>query len=625
MNHAGGGGRERLELVWLAISLIGAVLGLRLAQLQLKDAAEYRRLSDINSSLTIYQNAPRGRIYDREGREIATNQAASSLIFLPRKGQSVRDLEPLAQELGRRLNRDPQELLETLERADRDESAVRLAENLPRGTMFQLRELQTLYPGITLIDEARRYYPYGRFASHLLGFMGKMGPREWRERKAKGYRADSRIGKMGLEGAFEDELRGHDGGKRMEVDAQGRLKGELGSTPSEPGSNIYLTIDTAVQKAADGGLRKTATGRGAAVAIDPRTGEILAMSSLPDFDPNALLSTDPGEVKRSAQGLPEFNNAIAGAYPPGSTFKPIVGLAALNEGRITPSDAFFCPGRFELGSHTFLCWDHKGHKRISWIMGLAQSCDVYFYNLGLKTGGDRIERYARAFGLGAKTNVALRGEKAGHLFGPETRSRSKNKSWYDGDTLNLAIGQGELLVTPIQMAVVAAALANRGTVWRPHYTRKIIYADGRPDYVQRPERAAVVAAKDAAWDQVQEGLRVVISSGTGYPARIPGLVVSGKTGTAQNPHGEDHAWFITYAARPGEPASIAVAVLVENGGHGGVTAAPVAKKMILAYFGMPDPDAEREVREAERAAHRAVRAGLPAAAPKPMMSAGALR
>lgn len=627
MSQVGGGNRERLELVWLVIAGVGATLGLRLAQLQIKDAAEYRRLAEINASLTIYQNAPRGRIYDREGREIATNQAASSLIFLPRKGEVVQDLKPLAAELGRRLGRDPQELLEKLEQADRDESAVRLAENLPRATMFQLRELQTLYPGITLIDEARRYYPYGRFASHLLGFMGKMNPREWRERKAKGYRADSRIGKMGLEGAFEDELRGRDGGKRMEVDAQGRLKGELGSTPSEPGGNIYLTIDAAVQKAADEGLRKTVTGRGAAVAVDPRNGEILALSSLPDFDPNTLLSTDPDEVKRSAQGLPEFNNAIAGTYPPGSTFKPIVGLAALNEGRVTASDSFFCPGKFELGAHTFLCWDHKGHKRISWLMGLALSCDVYFYNLGLKTGGDRIERYARAFGLGAKTNVALRGEKGGHLFGPETRRRStgRNKGWYDGDTLNLAIGQGELLVTPIQMAVAAAALANRGTVWRPHYTQKIVYADGRPDYVQKPERASQIVAKDSAWDLVQEAMQVVVSSGTGVGARVPGLIVAGKTGTAQNPHGQDHAWFISYAGRPGEPASIAIAVLVENGGHGGTAAGPVAKKMILARFGLPDPDAEREAREAERAARRAARGALPPAVPKLTMPAGGAR
>jgi penicillin-binding protein 2 len=605
-------------MLWWVVAAAGAALGLRLAQLQILDSAEYRAMAERNASQMIYQAAPRGRIYARpddahpDGVPLATNQPSFSLIFLPGKGRVRQDLEPLARELGRQLGRDPQDLLETLEEAERDQSAARLAENLPTATMFQLSELKTLYPGVELITEARRYYPFGRFASHLLGYMGKMNPREWRDRKTKGYRADSRIGKMGLESAFEEELRGRDGGIQMEVDAQGRLRHVLGKIQWEAGSNIHLTIDAAVQKAADDGLRKTDTGRGAAVAIDPRTGEILAMSSQPDFDPNALLSTDPEEVKRTSHDLPEFNNAIAGAFEPGSTFKPIVGLAALSEGRITAEDTFNCPGFLEVGNHVFHCWVHntpqKAHGRMSWLMGLAQSCDVYFYNVGRKVGGASIERYARAFGIGQKTNVALRGEKAGHLFGPETR-RKANKGWYDGDTLNLAIGQGELTVTPLQMAVVAAALANRGTVWRPHYTQKIVYVDGRPDYVQKPEKLGQVLATDSAWDLVQKGMEVVVSSGTGYPAKIPGLIVAGKTGTAQNPHGQDHAWFIAYAARPGEAASIAIAVLVENGGHGGVTAAPVAKKMILARFGMPDPDALREAREAERAARRA--AGSP--------------
>jgi penicillin-binding protein 2 len=218
-----------------------------------------------------------------------------------------------------------------------------------------------------------------------------------------------------------------------------------------------------------------------------------------------------------------------------------------------------------------------------------------------------------------KTNVALKGEKPGHLFGPETRRKEGRPGWFDGDTLNQAIGQGELTVTPIQMAVFTAALANRGQVWRPHYTQKIEYVDGRPDFTQKPELVGQVYAKDAAWNEVQEGLRVVVSSGTGYPARIPGLIVAGKTGTAQNPHGEDDAWFIAYAARPGEPATIAVAVLVANGGHGGVTAAPVAKRMIEAHFGIADPEdasaARAAAREAERAARRAA-PGLPAGTPR---------
>lgn len=611
MNRAPSGPRARLEILWFVLAAGGAVLFLRLAQLQILDSAEYRQMAERNASQMIYQAAPRGRIYDRAGVPLATNQPEYSLIFLPGKGQARQDLEPLARELGRQLGRDPQDLLATLDQAEHDQSAARLAENLPKATMEQLSEIKTLYPGVELITEARRDYPFGRFASHLLGFMGKMSPREWKVRKAEGYRADSRIGKMGLESAFEDELRGRDGGIQMEVDAQGRLKRKLGEIPWQPGSNIHLTIDAAVQKAADDALRNSITGRGAAVAIDPRNGDILAMSSQPDFDPNALLSTDPEEVQRASHGLPEFNNAIAGTYPPGSTFKPIVSLAALNEGRITPSETFYCPGYYKLGSRLFHCDKHEAHGSVSFLKGLAESCNVYFYNVGLKTGADRIERYARAFGIGQKTNIPLRGEKAGHLFGPETR-RKAGKGWYDGDTLNLAIGQGELTVTPLQMAVVAAALANRGKVWRPHYTQKIVYVDGRPDFVQKPELMSQIVAKDSAWDLVQKAMEVVVSSGTGYSARIPGLIVAGKTGTAQNPHGKDDAWFISYAARPGQSPSIAIAVLVENGGYGAAAAAPVAKKMILASFGMPDPDAVRQAQAAERAARRLLK---PAAVP----------
>lgn len=589
MSRGGAVPQERLELLWYAIAAAGIVLGLRLAQMQLVQSEEWRQAAERNRSQMIHQNAPRGRLYDRNGVPVATNAPAFSLIFLPGKDRRRQDLKPLAQELARQLGKDPDDLQESLEQAVREESAVRLAENLPTQTMFRLSELKTIYPGVDLIVEARRYYPFGRFASHLIGYMGKMGQAEWRKRKPMGYRVDSRTGRLGLESIFEDELRGRDGGLRMEVDAQGRLKRIIDKISFEAGSNVHLTIDSAVQKAADDGLRATSTGRGGAVAIDPRNGDLLAMSSQPDFDPNAFLSADPNEVKSTVVDLSEFNNAISGAYPPGSIFKPIVGLAALSEGRMKPEDSVFCPGHFEIGGRTFLCWEHKGHKRVSWLMGLALSCDVYFYTAGLKTGGAAIERYARAFGLGQKTNIPLKNEKGGHLFGPESRKKSGRNWWYDGDTLNLAIGQGELTVTPLQMAIATAALANRGSVWRPRYTQKIVYADGRPDFSPKPERLAVVPAKESAWDEIQRGMEVVVTSGTGGGARIPGILVAGKTGTAQNPHGEDHAWFIVYAAKPGEPATIAIAVLVENGGHGGSTAAPVARKMILAHFGISDP------------------------------------
>ncbi|MDX6768693.1 MAG: penicillin-binding protein 2 [Elusimicrobiota bacterium] len=593
MNGSSAEAAERLSRLWLVIALVGLALGLRLFQMQIIQGAEYRLAAERNRSQLIHQNAPRGRIYDRHGEALATNAPAFSLIFLPGKSRHRDDLTPLAAELSRQLGQDSAELLERLQEAVREESAVRLAENLPTPTMFRLSELKTVYPGVDLIVEARRYYPHGRFASHLLGYMGKMSPREWRERRSKGYRVDARTGKMGLERLFENELRGRDGGIRMEVDAQGRLKRMLEKIPWEAGSNVHLTLEAATQKAADEGLRASNTGRGAVVAVDPRNGDVLALSSAPDFDPNALLSSDPEEVKDATAALPEYNLAISGTYPPGSTFKPIVGLAVLNEGKASPEESVFCPGFYDgLAARTFLCWEHKGHKRVAWLQGLAKSCDVYFYTMGRRVGGAAIERYAKLFGLGRKVRLDLGGEKAGHMFGPETR-KAAGKGWYEGDTLNQAIGQGELLVTPLQMAVATAALANRGSLWRPHYTQKIEYADGRPEFVVKPEKLGLIDAKPESWRLVDEAMQLVVSSGTGGAARVPGLTVAGKTGTAQNPHGDDHAWFIAYASKPGEEPSIAVAVLVEHGQHGSSAAVPIARKVILAHFGMPDPNAPK--------------------------------
>lgn len=578
---------DRLALLWIFTAAGGVVLGLRLVHLQVIRNVEYELAAERNRSQLIYQAAPRGRFYDRNGVALATSQPAFSLIYLPGKGRDKAGLESLASELARHLNRDPAELLETLKQAQREEAALRLAENIPAKAMFKLSELKTIYPGVELVVEARRYYPYGRFASHLLGYMGKMDPRSWKELKGRGYRADSRVGRMGLEQAFEAELRGRDGGLRMEVDAQGRLKRILERIPWEAGSNIHLTLDLATQKAADEGLRRSLTGRGAVIALDPRSGAIRALSSAPDFDPNALLSTDPEEFKAATQDLPEFNSAISGTYPPGSTFKIVTGAAGLNEGRFDTEESVACPGYFELGKKIFLCWEAKGHKKVAWLTALQNSCDVYFYKMGLKTGGASIEKYAKAFGLGAKTNIALKGEKAGHLFGPTARA-ARQAGWYDGDTVNLAIGQGELLVTPIQMAVLAAAVANRGTLWRPYYTSRIEYVGGLPEYVQKPEALGEVHLQEAVWNDLHRALALVVSSGTGRAAIIPGLEVRGKTGTSQNPHGADHAWFVAFANRPGELSELAVSVLVEFGEHGSSSAAPIAREVIKAYYGITD-------------------------------------
>lgn len=560
-------------------------MGLRLVQLQIIESSEYRQLAEKNRTQVIYQTAPRGRMYDRQGVVVATNRPTFSLIYLPGKVQREADLDFLSRHLARELKQEPEELLENLQQAVREESPLRLAENLPLKTMFRLSELKTVYPGIDLIVEARRSYPLGRFASHLIGYLGKMDQKSWRALKSKGYRVDARLGRLGLEASFEHELRGHDGGLRMEVDAQGRLRRILERLPWTAGGDIHLTIDARMQKAADDGLLHSTTKKGAVVALDPRSGAILALASAPGFDPNDFLSPDPKVSRRAGAEVEEFNRAIAGTYAPGSTFKVVVGAAGLNEGRFSINDSVYCPGYFESGGRVFLCWNHKGHKRMTWFPGLTNSCDVYFYRMGLRTGAALIEKYSRMFGLGAETQVALRGEKKGNLFGPTGRARAA-RSWHDGDTVNLSIGQGEMLVTPVQMAVLVAALANGGTVWRPHYVQRIIAGPGLPDYQQKSEKLGQVVLKDEVWRDIGEAMRLVVSSGTGVAARISGLDVAGKTGTAQNSSGKDHAWFISFAARPGQPSEVAVAVLVENGGHGSSAAVPIARSVMMAAYGM---------------------------------------
>ncbi len=468
-----------------------------------------------------------------------------------------------------------------LREAEAENSPIRLRENVPLGTMFRLSELKLRYPGIYLVTEARRYYPEAGLASHLIGYVGKMSPGAWKRLRSSGYRLDSMVGRLGIEKVLESSLRGRDGGIRLEVDALGRLQRLLGEDPSVPGDDVRLTVDRAVQRAAEEGLARSETGRGAVVAVDPRDGSILAMASMPGFNPNDLMSPQGSEGQSSAVlHMDEFNRAIAGTYPPGSTFKTVVGAAGLNEGRFTVSETVDCPGYFLLGSRLFLCWKHQGHGVIRWFRAIAQSCDVFFYEMGLKTGAALIERYAALFGLGRKTGVALDGEKAGRLDGPAARKGR----WYDGDTVNLSIGQGRLLVTPIQMAVMAAAVANKGDLWKPHFTGSLSSSGGETLYTQKPALLGRVSLQEDTWRDLDTALRLAVSSAgaTGVAAAVPGLDVRGKTGTAQNPHGEDHAWFVGYASRPGSRPRIAVAVIVENGGHGASMAAPVARRVIEA-------------------------------------------
>lgn len=573
---------ERLELLWLAATVGVGLLGLRLVHMQVVRNQYYLELAERQRTQIIAQAAPRGRVYDRNGDIVATNQPAFSLIYLPGKTQDPARLAGLAESLARELHRDPVELHERLREAVREESAIHLAENLPLKTMFKLSELKTLYPGVDLIVEARRHYPYGAFGGHLLGYMGKIDRRQWQKLKGKGYRVDSWIGRAGVESRYEDVLRGVDGEIRMEVDAQGRLRRRLDEVPWRVGGNVVLTIDSRIQRAAEEGLRASPSGTGAVVALDPRNGELLALASTPDFDPNLLLLPEWDQAKKAVASLPEFNRAIQGTYAPGSTFKVIMDAALLQENTVRLEERVFCPGYFQVGNRAFKCWEKKGHKWVDFMASLARSCDTYYYSMGLRLKGPAIERYEHYFGLGKKTGLDLPGERSGNLFGPEAR-KARKRGWFDGDTANLSIGQGELLATPAQMAVIAAAVANKGTLWKPRYIKRV-ERPGRAPEEPVSEAAGRIPLRPEVWDTVQQAMVGVVRGGTGQRVNIPGLVVGGKTGTSQNNLGEDHAWFIAWAAKPDAEPSIALAVLIQHGGHGSSAAGPVARKTLEAAF-----------------------------------------
>ncbi|MBI3547754.1 MAG: penicillin-binding protein 2 [Elusimicrobia bacterium] len=576
--------QSRLSVLSVFFYLGICVLAARLLQVQVVKNVYYSAAAERNRTQLIRQTAPRGRIFDRSGGEIAANQAVFSLIYLPSKERDSQSLPAVARDLAPYLKEDPEKLLENLYKAVREQSAIRLAEKLPSKAMFKLSELRTIYPGVLLIRESRRSYPNGAFAAHLMGHMGKMDEASWRRLKNQGYRVDSWVGRAGIEKIFEQDLRGQDGGMRMEVDARGRLRRTLGDIPPKPGSNITLTIDSRLQKVAEDVLRKSTSKAGAIVALDPRNGDVLVLASIPDFDPSWFLLPDEEDAPINLKNIPAFNLAIQGSFPPGSTFKIVSGAAILNEGKISPEERTFCPGYFELGSRVQLCWYHAGHKWQNFLQAVTNSCDVYFYKMGLKAGGDLIERYEKMFRIGQPTLIGLPGESKGHAFGPGTRAAQK-RSWYDGDTINVSIGQGELLVTPIQMAVLMGAVANGGTFYRPHFVQKIQYAD-RPPFERVPEELGRVTLKDSTWTLLKSSLEDVVRVGTGGKVNTPGLVIGGKTGTAQNP-GKDHAWFVGYAGKPGEAPSLALAVLVQFGGHGSDAATPVARDFIRAAFAPP--------------------------------------
>lgn len=600
------------RLSWTLTLVVAAfvVLIARLLFLQVIEGEELRRLSEINSIRLKNVDAPRGLIYDTHDRLMADNRPSYDLSII------VKDAHPLEEtikKLALYTGIDEAQFLESLEKAKgtRAYKPVLLKSDIGRDALAAIEVNRWNLPGTVVNVSPRRDYIFSPSSAHILGYMGEINVEELKKEIYSDCKTGDFIGKYGIERAREHWLRGQRGGQQVEVNATGQVVRVLSTVDATPGHNIVLSIDQLLQKTAEELLTDKA---GSAVAVDPSTGQVLAMASSPSYDQNAFISGLSHEAWNALISDPQrplSNKAIQAEYPPASTYKIISAAAGLEEGVIDESTTHFCPGFLKFGNRTYRCWKKWGHGEVDILKALSESCDVYFYKVGQELGVDRLAWYATAFGLGEPTGVDLPHEEGGLIPTARWKKKRTGVSWQKGETLSIVIGQGFNLTTPLQMAMVAAAVGNGGTRYRPRIVKTIRTAGGKNVYESSPEVVGQLPISDSTLALVQEGLFKVVNDrrGTAWGSRLDGVAMCGKTGTAQvvgrrdddaDGEGEseaikDHAWFVAYA--PQHNPVIAVSVIVEHGEHGSSAAAPVAAEMIRVYLSgqQPQGDLSQEV------------------------------
>lgn len=585
---------RRLLILTIGVTVLFFVLLARLWYLQIVKAEDFYSLSENNRLRLVPVAASRGTLVDRNGTILVNNRASFSVAVMP---QEVVDKEQLITTLAKLLALDPTDLRERWVKGRRRSryQPIILASGLSRDQVEILEENRLFLPGVDVAMHPIRDYPHGELGAHLFGHLGEMSEHEMGSSRFKGYNPGDYVGKSGLERSWEKELHGVNGGRQIEVDAMGRLLRTVSELNPTSGNSLVLTIDLAIQQQAEAAFGDKA---GAAVALDVHTGEVLAFVSNPEFDPAQFagrLSPEQWNKYLNDPRHPLENKALKGQYPPGSTFKIITALAGLEEGLIDEKTTVFCSGSHKHGNRAFRCWNRKGHGSVDLKKALRESCDVYFYRLGEQLGVDKIAFYARKFALGQPLGIGLDHEKAGLVPTSAWKMKRFGTKWLTGETLPVAIGQGYLLMTPIQLAAMTAAVANNGTVYRPHLVKKVISPEGVVLRQFSPEIIAQAGLRPESYRLVSKGLFAVVneSGGTGGAARLYEVKVAGKTGTSQvvklrDGRGfipyqyRDHALFVAYA--PVEKPEIAVAVVVEHGEHGGSAAAPIAGRILRTYF-----------------------------------------
>jgi penicillin-binding protein 2 len=593
----------RIRIAVLCVGVAFLVLLLRLWYMQILEGDRYFTLSANNHLRVRPVEAPRGFILDRHGEILVENRPTFDVYATP---EDVINPKEVATTLAGILRVSPQEIeARLLEGRARPYQPLLLRKDITEGMMASIEERKLDLPGISLRVRPIRAYPSGGTAASLLGYVNEVNQAQLAREEYQDFRPGENIGQAGVERRFDGFIRGIDGGEQVEVDARGRVLRLVSRIEPRSGSNIYLTIDRRIQEAAEAAF---AGKKGTVVAINPTTGEILAMVSRPSYDPNVFAQRLSGEDWQRIATDPSHplqNRAFQAQYPPGSVFKLIVAIAGLESGALTPDTRFSDPGYFVLGNARFDDWKKGGHGRLDLRGAIVNSCNVYFYQAGLRVGIEEIVRTARAFGLGEVPGLGLGDEAKGHLPNPQPRKRGQS-GWSAGNTVVASIGQGQVVTSPMQLLAMVSAIANGGTLYRPWVVRKVTSLSGEILEQYEPEAVRQVSVRPETLAFIRQAMLGVVSEGTGARSRVPGVLIGGKTGTAQVVRkGEgkgqadlkDHGWFVSFA--PVDNPQIAVVVLVENGGFGGLVAAPVAKAVYEAAFGTPQPFLRPEIAQAK--------------------------
>ena len=594
--------RKKIKVYAVLVIISFLVILIRVWYLQILKGEDFMGQSEQNRSRKISLPDYRGDIKDRRGKTLVNIRPSFSLYVTP---EDAGDFSKSLGFLSELMEINKGKLWNDIRQSPSFKNVL-IKRDITRKEIAYIEENKMLLPGIHIKVEPLRSYVYKDFASHILGYVGEVSKGELMASKFGRYEQGDMIGKNGLEKIYESNLKGKKGFKEIEVDASGRELKTLRKLSPKAGNSLVLTLDSRVQKKLEK-LMDEVSGKspveGSVVVMKVQSGEIIAMVSKPSFDPNFFAT---GVSRKKWNNLvrdeknPLQNRAVNGQYPPASTYKLVTAYAALSEKVVEPESTIFCPGYFRLGKRNYRCWKKKGHGNMNLHDALVQSCDVYFYTLGHRLGIDNLAKYANRLGLGELTGIELQGEKPGLVPSRQWKKRFKNEPWFPGETISASIGQGYNLVTPLQSARMISTIASGGILIRPYLVKKIEDSDGKLIQEFFPVVNRNIGIDPEVLKHLKEGLRGVVheAHGTGHRARLKNVTVSGKTGTAQvvgmkasdeiDPEEEipysfrDHAWFVAFA--PYEKPEVAVSVIIEHGGHGGTTAAPIARKILETYF-----------------------------------------